>query len=663
MHNTAKTTCLIHCLGFSFLMALFALPGLLSAQQGPDSPELSVSYPVETLRSILISQDDWHPYPTAAERDFWESLPESARKEHIDRGEKALEQDWPGLPATLFLEFARNGNRSRFEKPYFDRRYRLCDLVIAECMEGKGRFLDEIANGIWLICEEASWVVPAHIAAQKAGAGLPDQTEPIVDLFAAETVSLLAWTYYLVGPGLDEVSPRVNELLLLEAKSRVLDPCFVRNDFWWMSFQSRHHINNWNPWCNSNWLTAVLLLEPDNNRRVEAVHKIISSLDLFLGSYNADGGCDEGPSYWNRAGASLFDCLELLRSATGNELDVYHMPLIQQIGRYIYRVHIHDRYFINFADASAKVGIADNLVFTYGQRIGDPRLSALGAWAAQRRMKSQPGASGSLGRQLPALANLTEIQAAQSEQPGVRDVWLDGIQLMAARSVEGSAKGLYLAAKGGHNNESHNHNDVGNFIVYLDGRPALIDAGVGTYTAKTFSNQRYDIWTMQSAYHNLPTINGVMQKDGREFAAGDVKYKSGRSFAELSLDIAGAYPPAAGVNSWKRKIRLNRGKEIRITDSYELKRSDEGLSLSLMTPCTVTLDSPGRITLKEKVDGGDAFTLKIFYEAKKFTAEVDKIEIDDARLKSAWGDRLNRVVLRAPQGAPLRDTWRLRIVQ
>ena len=75
---------------------------------------------------------------------------------------------------------------------------------------------------------------------------------------------------------------------------------------------------------------------------------------------------------------------------------------------------------------------------------------------------------------------------------------------------EGSAEGLCLAAQGGTNGQSHNHNDVGNFVVYADGLPAIIDVGVETYTAKTFSSPRYGIWTMQSAYHNCPTIDGVM---------------------------------------------------------------------------------------------------------------------------------------------------------
>ena len=152
-------------------------------------------------------------------------------------------------------------------------------------------------------------------------------------------------------------------------------------------------------------------------------------------------------------------------------------------------------------------------------------MRLFGAWAAQSQGLKGVLEPGSIGRELPALFD-TEVRTAPARQPLVRDMWLPGIQIMAARIREGSAEGLYLAAQGGHNAESHNHNDVGNFIVYADGEPAIIDVGVETYTAKTFSAQRYDIWTMQSAYHNLPTVNGVMQGAGREFAARDVAYKS-----------------------------------------------------------------------------------------------------------------------------------------
>src|SRR2546430_13970641 len=108
----------------------------------------------------------------------------------------------------------------------------------------------------------------------------------------------------------------------------------------------------------------------------------------------------------------------------------------------------------------------------------------------------------------------------------------------AARSTPDSGARLYLSAWAGHNAQSHNHNDVGNFIVYGDGTPVLIGVGVETYSAKTFSAQRYEIWTMQSAYHNLPTINGIMQGAGREFQAKDVSFGETANRVTFSADIA-----------------------------------------------------------------------------------------------------------------------------
>jgi hypothetical protein len=629
----------------------------------PGAPILAELYPEATVGQVLIPRDQYHPFATAAERGFWESLPGDVRRSLIESGEKSLEGPWPDLPATLYLEFARNGNRSRYEGPYFERRSRLEDLVLAECAEGKGRFADQIVTGLWKIFEESSWCIPAHIGLQKAGSGLPDTEEPVVDLFSAETAGLLSWTLYLVGPRLDEVSPLVRPRLLREVERRVLTPCLNRDDFWWMGFGERERVNNWNPWINSNWLTAALLVEQDPARRQAAVSKILKSLDRFTAGYKADGGCDEGPSYWGVAGASLFDCLELLLSGTGGKIDVFSYPLIQNMGRYIYRVHICGPYFINFADAPAKVSLSGDLVYRYGKRIGDPDMMALGAWAAQEQTRRGRAGGGSMGRSLAGLVNLAEISAAKAFQPLVRDAWLDGIQVIAARSVGGSPDGLYLAAKGGNNAESHNHNDVGNFIVYMNGRPALVDAGVGTYTRQTFSSERYQIWTMQSAFHNLPTINGVMQKDGEQYAARNVRYRMDKGSAELSLDIAGAYPEEAGVSSWMRTVRLERGREVRVTENYRLKKLDGPLFLSLISVCEAKVEKPGVILLRERETQEKPFTLRLYYPADKLTATVEPIKLDDSRLQSAWGDSLFRIVLKAASGAPLGDTWNLRVAQ
>jgi hypothetical protein len=260
---------------------------------------LSQKYAESELENILLSGEEWRPFPRANNRSGWQGLPDRVQKAQISRGEERLDFEWPPVPATRFLDFARDGNRSRYEALSFGRRNALADLVIAECIENRGRFLDDIVNGIWCICEESFWGVPAHINAQKAGRGLPHTAEPVVDLFAAETSELLAWTVYLLDDPLNALSPLILPRGEREIQSRILTPLFERDDFGWMA-SSGNRVNNWNPWIVSNWLTSNLLIERNETRRIAATHKAMLTVNNFIDPYPADGGCDEGPGYWGR---------------------------------------------------------------------------------------------------------------------------------------------------------------------------------------------------------------------------------------------------------------------------------------------------------------------------------------------------------------------------
>jgi len=145
----------------------------------PQKPKdlLSSTFTAELLSKSLASASAWHPFPKADDREPWQSLPSDVSEGIVKRAEVVLGTEWASLPATVFLEYKRTGNRSHYEALNFTRRGRLSNLVLAECIEGKGRFVDEIANGVWLICEETFWGVPAHLGLQKAGTGLPDSTD------------------------------------------------------------------------------------------------------------------------------------------------------------------------------------------------------------------------------------------------------------------------------------------------------------------------------------------------------------------------------------------------------------------------------------------------------------------------------------------------------
>jgi hypothetical protein len=87
-------------------------------------------------------------------------------------------------------------------------------------------------------------------------------------------------------------------------------------------------VNNWDAWICWNWLTSALFIDRNEDRRYKSVQKITVCLDKFINTYPDDGGCEEGPGYWNLAAGAMFDALELLHSSTAGAVDIYGQPLI-----------------------------------------------------------------------------------------------------------------------------------------------------------------------------------------------------------------------------------------------------------------------------------------------------------------------------------------------
>jgi hypothetical protein len=399
--------------------------------------------------------------------------------------------------------------------------------------------------------------------------------------------------------------------------------------------------NNWNPWINYNMLNCFLILENDPSKKVAEVQKIINSLDKFLNGYSDDGGCDEGPSYWGAAGALLYESLEIMKNATGNKFDVFEDPLIQNIGKYFCKVNIHAPYFLNFADADATTGGSPSSVYRYGKAIKDVQMQQFGSYLAKLGKWGDHSFSGKICDQIRDLGLLNEIQSADAKEALVPDFWLPDTEVSGARDKEGSFMGFFFGAKGGFNNESHNHNDVGTCIMYYNGKPCLVDVGREEYTAKTFSSRRYEIWTMQSGYHNLPVINGTDQMQGEDYKARNSTFSSNTKSAMFSTDIAGAYPKEAGVKSWVRSYTLNRGKSFLISDKYELTGLSKSITSSnLMTYCKVSVIKPGQLKFE-----GDGFSLILSYNPKIVTPKIEYIEVTDRSLKRYWPKGLTRVKL------------------
>ena len=590
------------------------------------------------LAKYLVTDNSWNKHPDYKNRSFWENVPANLRQEYISRAEGYLNYNWPVVKATDYLEFIRSGNRR--QEAYAAPSRALNSLVMGELIEGKGRFIDQIINAAWYYSEQTWWGWSAHLYFQKAPGGLPDVNEPTVDLGVGEIANDLAWTWYLFKDEFDKVHPLISKRLKQEIINKAVKPYAERTDFGYMGFKGGRP-NNWNPWVNYNMLNCFLLLEDDPSKKLADVQKIINSLDKFLNGYSDDGGCDEGPSYWGAAGALLYESLAILKDATGGKFDVFDNSLVQNIGKYFYKVNIHAPYFINFADADATTGGDSYSVYNYGKAIGDTQMQQFGAYLAKLNKWGERGMSGKICDQIKELSSLNEIKNATAREALVPDFWLPQTEVAGGRDKADSYMGFFFGAKGGFNNESHNHNDVGSCVMYFDGKPCLIDLGREEYTSKTFSSRRYEIWTMQSGYHNLPVINGIEQSPGEKFKARNSTFSANPKVVSFSTDIAGAYSPEAGVTSWIRSYILVRGKSFTITDKFELNKKPGGnITSNLMTYCKVSEVSPGLLKFE-----GEGFVLVMKYNAKVVKPVIEFKEITDNTLKRYWPKGITRVVL------------------
>lgn len=507
------------------------------------------------------------PWPSAADRSAWQAL--SQRDKLIEGARQVAGTLYPLLTATQFMAFTRQGDRRSYEDPYFKRRQMLIKLALGEAAQAKGDFVDQLTDGLWLLAEETSWVISAHNIDPRPGSPsrrerpLPDKQEPVIDLFAAQTAATVSLCCHLLGEQLDTLSPQITHRMHQEVEIRLIEPFFTRDDWWWMGI-TRQDLNNWTPWILSNVLVCLLYRGQDRERLARGLYRVMEILDRYLACLPEDGALDEGVAYWNMAGASLLDCLELLGYATSGWVDIFKEAKIRAIARFPLLAHIAGPHFLNFADCDAQPRLDGERISSFAERVEDGALLALGQLMMSLYPSPWPEDTPQMSRVLDRLFS----NPPQMRQPVLKTeqktVMLPSIGLWAARRGR-----LYAAIKGGHNGENHNHNDLGSFICYIDGQPAVIDAGNMTYTARTFSDERYTLFNTRSGNHNLPVIGAFEQAPGQERHARVLRMDDRGALFSLEE----AYPKEAGLLSFTRDAGLD-----------DALRIDDGIALSHPLP-------------------------------------------------------------------------------
>jgi hypothetical protein len=520
-------------------------------------------------------------------------------------------------------------------------------------MEHKGRFIDEIINGIWCICEETTWAINAH--AFKVG--FDEEQDPLpwgghetLALFSLQTGAILMETDYLLGKELENVSRALRVRLHDQVMRRIIetfenhsnDDCYLETDrplFWWLSGR-----NNWTPWCCDNLLNAAMHILDDTERLCAIAVRLIEAVDRFIGNYKPDGGCDEGPGYWTVAAGTMLRFLELLHSRSNGAIDIYGEKLIREMGKFITRAYIDVPWAANFADASPRLGIPRAVTYRFGERVDSDCMKQLVLMLMRTGNGHTPPIQPHMIMHMVRELFWIPPDPQEGEFIPEPETWLPDLQFMVSRDTVKPKQGLVCTAKGGHNGENHNHNDVGSFIIFSNGEPVIIDVGTEHYTRFTFSKTRYDLWTHRSLGHNVPYINDYEQAPGIEYKADDVCFASDNSSRTLSMDLAKAYPEKARVASAVRTVShlLDSPSHITVTDEIQTEKSSQKVIIPLYSPCKPEKEEPGKIVFYK-----DQPQLILTFDPNQIKVKVTPRKMIDKKLFNEWGLWLYRIELTA----------------
>ncbi len=598
-------------------------------------------------------------FPVYADRAAWENIAPADREVLLAYAEKWHDRPWPMLTAGMYASFIRTGSRRDCENPYFERRRKLCSAVLHVCLTGDMALLPDVEDGVVLLCEETAWAISAHLGLNAAHP-FPDERTHTVDLFAAQTAMILSITAQLLTGVLH---PDLHARVRREVERRVLVPFMENDGEWWMGFV-RKDLNNWTPWIISNVLMAANVWHFGGAALAE---RACMMLDRWLDVVPADGGCDEGAGYWNMAGGAFLDCLMALESMCS--VDLWQDDKVRRMMAYPELVYLGNGWFANFADCDARPYISGERLQYAGLKTDNPALVRMGVemWGSPlKELNDTPHLSRVLMRIFarPAAVEANKLDEAKAasliwknaraghaeimrllgaQGAPFKDAWLPDLQVRILDSYDscGGKAGPKLlhaivAMKGGHNDESHNHNDVGSFLMAVNGEMQVVDAGNMVYTAKTFSDRRYELWNCRAAYHNVPIIGGYEQLPGRQYAARDVEKLPGG----MALDMAAAYPAEAGVQTCRRKLLLD-GSRLSVMDDIALDKAKP------VTWVFMLRDEP----IIEQEDlcchGRETNFFVEWRDTEALTAAVEPIEITDVRMKNSYPGKLWRLTLTA----------------
>jgi hypothetical protein len=536
-------------------------------------------------------------------------------------GDQLLQEPIRVLPYHLYKLFDTTGDRNAFQHEYFERRRRLDVFAILSLVDGELRYIEALEDILWAICDEYAWSLPAHfggnslhiiedlnrklIGEKGVLSAVTPEHRTTLDLFSTETGFYLSEITYLLEERLsDLIIYRVRK----EVKERILDSyTSLSPSYPWETAEM-----NWAAVCAGSVGAAAMYLIKDEHTLAPLLHRVLESMDSFLDGFPEDGACLEGVVYWNYGFGFFTAFAALLKQRTAGRVDLMQNEKVKQIALFQQKSYLNENYVTSYSDSSLTSNYMPGLTH-HLKRV-----------FAEIEIPDQQFRAGILGdncfRWMHVIRNLVwSDPALTGADLGDASYYLEQAGIIISRTTIDSRR-IAFSAKGGNNDEPHNHNDVGSFIVHAGSQPLWVDPGAGYYTKEYFGEQRYSMIYNSSHGHSVPIVEGKFQEAGKEYQAAVISVNSTEEQDELVLDIAGAYP-CRNLLSLKRHFCFDKRKgRLQLEDRYSFGEQPSSITERFVSFLEPVLIEPGAVCLK----GHKGENSVLRYDANKVRCEIHR---------------------------------------
>lgn len=516
----------------------------------------------------------------------------------------------PSLTFSKFRLYDETGDRVIYEKDYFERRRRIVMFLLRVWLFHEEEDIRELEDILWAICDEYTWALPAHLLGILTDESVPPNK---VDLFAAETAHTIAETLSLCG---DCLHPLVVNRCVSEIFRRVIEP-FETGESEKYGLHWESALSNWAAVCGGCVGMTALYLIDDPVRRKKITDRAKAACNSFIASCKDDGVCHEGVSYWMYAMQYYVGFDELLQEVTGETL-VLNEEKLKNIAQFPAYTCLPHNIPVKFSDCGSSLlfyGILCKLNERYGVSVPEASYYRNIADGCARTC----GAVRTVAWFDPDLL---------SRAPKAGNAFLPEGQWAILHCGD-----MSVAVKGGSNDESHNHNDVGSYM-YVKGCHILADElGAGLYTKDYFlSENRYAILNRGSHGHNLPIVNGCVQRCGTDTAADRFE----QTETGVQISFADAYDRNAGLKALTRSLSLDQN-GVCVKDCFAFSKNGNSVTERIITKLDAVITGENTVSITKDgetvgtvtfLTNGTARIVKDSYAAGSGLQSVTIIELE-----------------------------------